>query len=214
VLQEREYMRIGGTQNIKTNARIVSATNRDLLKDIRDKKFREDLFYRINVVPIHMPPLRDRREDIPLLVHHFMDFFRQSMNAAATEVAPDAMERLSAYGWPGNVRELRNIVERILVLNHRKKAITLDCLPEEFHPHGAAPAAPAAPILAAAPDAASGVSLEDSVNAYERDLVLRALKQANGVQTRAAEMLGTTRRILKYRMDKLNIQDPSAAATP
>ncbi len=215
VLQEREYMRIGGVQTIKTNARIVTASNKDLLQEIHDKHFREDLYYRINVVPIHMPPLRERREDIPLLVMYFLNFFRQSMNAAAQEVADEAMERFLSYPWPGNVRELRNIVERILVLNGKKRIITLDCLPDEFAPMSSnEPATPPSdpkietspsPVGVARPE---GMSLEDCVNAYERELVLNALKKANGVQTRAAELLGTTRRILKYRMDKLNIQDP------
>ena len=227
VLQEREYMRIGGTQTIKTNARIVAASNKDLMKEIADKKFREDLYYRVNVVPVHMPPLRDRKEDIPLLAMYFLTFFRQSMNAAATEVAPEAMERFVAYNWPGNVRELRNIIERVLVLNSQKKVITMDCLPDEFVPRSTpipvsiplssapAPFAQSVPaaVEASAPEKPAGMSLEDCVNAYERELVLNALRQANGVQTRAAELLGTTRRILKYRMDKLNIQDTSAVVT-
>ncbi len=220
VLQEREYMRIGGTQIIRTNARICAATNKDLVKEMQEKRFREDLFYRLNVVPLQIPPLRERRDDIPLLARHFLGFFRQSMNAATRDFSPDAVQRLAEYNWPGNVRELRNIIERLVVLNRQREIITPDCLPDEFkrgdRSFVAMPKNLEPELVPAIEDHDSGNgngngvthgSLEDSVNAYERELVMKALQQANGVQTRAAEILGTTRRILKYRMVKLNIAE-------
>jgi DNA-binding NtrC family response regulator len=214
VLQEREYMRVGGTQIVRTNARIVTASNRDLRAEVAAKRFREDLFYRINVVPVRVPPLRERPEDVPLLARHFLGFFRQTMNVATTDFAAATLETMTRYAWPGNVRELRNIVERLLVLNGTRKSLPPECLPEEFQacrpPVAAAPANPAPGPAAPPPEAPAlpaGGSLEEAVNAYERALVLDALKQARGVQTRAAEILGTTRRILKYRMDKLSIAE-------
>ena len=228
VLQEREYMRVGGTQVVRTNARIVTASNRDLRAEVEAKRFREDLYYRINVVPVRVPPLRERTSDVPLLARHFLQFFRQTMNVATASFDEATLDLMSRYAWPGNVRELRNIVERLLVLNGTRASLTPDCLPEEFHALRAAMPAPTqtpAPVppppaaVAAAPAAAmppapartlEGRTLEDAVNAYERELVLNALRTANGVQTRAAELLGTTRRILKYRMDKLNITEEGA----
>ncbi len=199
VLQEREYMRVGGTQVIRTTARIVAATNKDLKQEMEEKRFREDLYYRLNVVPILVPPLRERADDIPLLSQYFLQFFKQTMNVAASDFEPETMDLLQAYRWPGNVRELRNLVERLLVLHGREPRLRPEHLPRDFH-HAQAPAA----NLLAKPN---GQSLEDAVNTYERQLVLHALRESHGVQTRAAEILGTTRRILKYRMVKLNIED-------
>jgi DNA-binding NtrC family response regulator len=194
VLQEREYMRVGGTQVIRTNARIVAATARDLRAEVGEKRFRDDLFYRLNVVPVKLPPLRERIEDIPLLSRHFLGYFRQNLHVVARDFAAKTMELLCRYRWPGNVRELRNVIERTLVLHGTCEEVLPEFLPDELR-HTATPAA-----------AVAESSLEDAVNAFERQLVENALSEANGVQTRAAELLGTTRRILKYRMEKLGIQ--------
>ncbi len=210
VIQEREFMRVGGTQLIKTNARIVGATARDLRLEVAEKRFRDDLYYRLSVVPIQIPPLRDRQADIPVLCRYFMDRFRESMGLPATEFTPEAMELLTRYPWPGNVRELRNIIERMLVLHGRGGGIGPDCLPDEFRQ---APQAAAAAASAGAPGA-DGASLEDSVNTYERRLIEDALRQAGGVQIRAAAILGTTRRILKYKMEKLQIAGPARDGEP
>ncbi len=202
VLQERDYMRVGGTQVIRTNARIVTATARDLRIEVGEKRFRDDLFYRLNVVPIRLPPLRERPEDIPLLARHFLGAFKESLGMDTRDFTPETMDRLCRYRWPGNVRELRNLVERILVLHGRSEWIQPEHLPDEIR--GTAQSAMSMP---------RGVthSLEDAVNAFERQLVENALRQADGVQTRAAELLGTTRRILKYRMEKLNIEGAANA---
>lgn len=193
VLQEREFMRVGGTKVIRTNARVVAASGKDLRSEIEEGRFRDDLYYRLSVVPVHLPPLRDRSGDIPLLAKHFLHFFRQSIDAVTEDFAPEAMDLLQQYAWPGNVRELRNIVERMLVLHGRERLIATDSLPSEFVSRRLRP-----------PAGEKG-SLSDLVGSYERELIQDALAKADGVQTRAAEMLGTTRRILRYRMEKLEL---------
>ncbi len=203
VLQEREFMRVGGTSTIRTNARIVAATARDLKEEVRKGKFRDDLFYRLSVVPVRLPPLRERREDVAPLALHFLETVRRTLGAATEAFAPEALEALTRYAWPGNVRELSNIVERMVVLHRGQAAIRLQDLPEEFQAEaGAGGVAPGAQ-----PASPEGRTLEEAVSAFERRLIEQALRETNGVQTRAAEKLGTTRRILRYRMQKLAI-DP------
>jgi DNA-binding NtrC family response regulator len=198
VVQEREFMRVGGTRVIKTNARIVTAIARDLREEVKAGRFRDDLFYRLSVVPVQLPSLKKRVGDIPLLVNHFLAVFRESMGCKDTVIAPAAMDLLCRYEWPGNIRELRNIIERMLVLHRKKPTILPEHLPEEFHPEGTAPLAVTAP-------ADINGTLLDTVNGFERQLIERALIETNGVQTKAANKLGTTRRILRYRMEKLDI---------
>lgn len=203
VLQEREFMRVGGTRVIQTDARIVAATAKNLKQEVQDKRFRDDLFYRLSVVPIYLPPLRERRDDVPLLAQYFLDYLRATLNVETERFEPEAMDILCDYAWPGNVRELRNIVERMLVLHGRERAIRLEHLPEEFH-HPPAPP----------PKSRKGGSFEEAVNAYERELIENALREAKGVQTKAAELLGTTRRILRYRMEKLGLGSEPARSAP
>jgi DNA-binding NtrC family response regulator len=198
VLQEREFMRVGGSRVLRTDARIVAASARDLRREVTEGRLRNDLYYRLSVVPVRLPALRERRTDIPLLARYFLTQFRRALNAAAADFMPDALELLCAYDWPGNVRELRNVIERALVLHRTAPLIESVFLPEEL---AQATAVPAVPV-----DASAG--FQTAVNAYERKLIEDALREAGGVQTRAAELLGTTRRILKYRMDRLSIQPP------
>lgn len=208
VLQEREFMRVGGTRLLRTNARIVAATACDLRRMIADGEFREDLFYRLNVVQVRLPALRDRRDDIPLLLAHFLERLGPGLHAATRSFSPEALRRLCDYAWPGNVRELRNVVERVLVLHGRAPVIEVAHLPEEFHAaraDGDSAAAPAAADVPPLPEC--GATLEAAVSAYERQLIEAALKRAGGVQTRAAETLGTTRRILRYKMGKLGLAE-------
>ncbi len=205
VLQEREFMRVGGTQVIKTNARIVAATNRNLKAEMDEGRFREDLFYRMNVVPLAIPPLRDRKEDVSLLARYYLMYFKQSMNISTEDLEPETISLLEQYDWPGNIRELRNIIERILVLHGNQKTLSPEALPGEFHRYG--PITGGDVTVQTQPPVSGDQSLADAVNSYERELVLDALRRAGGVQTRAARLLGTTRRILKYKMDKLNIRD-------
>ena len=204
VLQEREYMRVGGTQAIRTNARIVAATARNLAEEIEARRFRDDLYYRLNVVPIHLPPLRDRPEDIPLLARYFLAAFREAMNVNAREFDPLALESLRRYSWPGNVRELRNIVERMLVLHGQRETIGADLLPEALRVR---PIPPIEPKPAGSP-------MADAVASYEAKMIVNALIETGGVQTRSAKLLGTTRRILSYRMKKLNLRAGDYARRP
>jgi DNA-binding NtrC family response regulator len=198
VLQEREFMRIGGTHVIQTRARIVAATSRNLKTEVEEGRFRDDLFYRLSVVPITLPPLRERDGDIPRLTQYFLAEFRKRLRIHTRDFTPQAMTCLCRYAWPGNIRELRNIVERMLVLHGKEEFITETCLPPEFFP--------GEPSSKNSSET-TPLSLEAAVNDFERQLVQQALEQAGGVQTRAADLLGTTRRILRYRMEKLNIQN-------
>jgi len=202
VLQEREFMRIGGTRVIRTEARIVAAASKDLRAEAAAKRFRDDLFYRLSVIPVRLPPLRERQGDIPRLVAHFFQHYRKSMDSVTEGMAPEALDMLSRYLWPGNVRELRNIVERMLVLHRQDKVILPEHLPEEFWTR---PPGPAAPALA------PGQTLEQAVQSFERQLIEQALRESGGVQTVAAQRLGTTRRILKYRMEQMNIRHDGPA---
>ena len=197
VLQEREYMRLGGTQVIRTHARIVTATSRILEDEVRAHRFRDDLFYRLNVIPITLPALRDRAGDIPLLVRHFLQTLKQSISFTVQDFAPEALALLSHYSWPGNIRELRNMVERTLVLHGKEHRILPEHLPESLYRSPAA--------STSLPSPSSGTLLEDAVAACERELIVNALRDAKGIQTQAAKSLGTTRRILAYKIRKLNI---------
>lgn len=214
VLQEREFMRVGGTRLLRTNARIIAATARDLRRSVAEGLFREDLFYRLNVVQVRLPPLRERRDDIPLLLAHFLTRLGPALHATTHRFDAEALQLLCDYAWPGNVRELRNVVERVLVLYGRDPEISSSRLPEEFHTGSAirstlADAPGVSPIGAAACFLPSeGLTLEAAVSAFERQLIAVALQQVGGVQTRAAKNLGTTRRILRYKMEKLGLADP------
>ena len=189
-------MRVGGTRVFHTDARVVAATNIDLKQAVANKTFREDLFYRLSVVPIHLPPLRERAGDVPELAEHFLRQHTSRATYATRTFSPRAVQLLQQYAWPGNVRELRNVVERMLVLFGQHRTNLADHLPEEFQTGESS-----ASLVAIEED----ISLSEAVGNFERQLVENALRQANGVQTRAAELLGTTRRILNYRMQKLNI---------
>ncbi len=196
VLQEHEFMRVGGTRIIQTNARIIAASARDMREEVQEKRFRDDLYYRLSVIPVHLPPLRERREDIPLLAQYFLDFYRNTLDASAKTLSGKTIDILLNYAWPGNVRELKNVIERMVVLHKHQETILPEFLPEEMT--GGAGKSAASPTI--------NQTLAELVNAYERRLIEDALEEANGVQTTAAQFLGTTRRILKYRMEKLNIK--------
>lgn len=197
-LQEHEFMRVGGTQNIRVDVRIIAATNRDLEKAVKDGKFREDLFYRINVVPIVIPPLRERTEDIPLLIDNFVKRISAELNMPPKKFTPGTIDILMTCNWQGNVRELQNVIERLLVLCN-KDLIEEEDLPESirYTKHD---------VEQYSQKIFSGdISLEDAERQFLSQIISEALRRANGVQTRAAEMLKTSRRTLKYQMDKLGI---------
>ncbi|MEO6487888.1 MAG: sigma-54 dependent transcriptional regulator, partial [Thermoanaerobaculia bacterium] len=181
VIQEKEFMRLGSTDTVKVDVRIIAATSADLSKLMRDNQFREDLFYRLNVITVNLPPLRRRREDIPLLISHFLEKYAEENKRKVREVTPDAMRILMDHGWPGNVRELENAIERAVVLCVGER-ITTELLPEYLrYPVNTDQPAMVVP--------AEGLSLKDAVSRYERAMILQSLELANGVQKRAAELL-------------------------
>jgi DNA-binding NtrC family response regulator len=195
VLQEREFMRVGGTRTIRTDVRILAASARDLREEVKHGRFRDDLYYRISVVPVRLPPLRERVGDVHLLARHFLNELRTNLKAAAEGFAPEAMEAMRVYSWPGNIRELRNVVEHMLVLHGHHRLIPIEALPVEVR------GAPPAPEK----EESRNVTLQETLDARERQVIVEALARVGGVQTKAAELLGTTRRILSYRMGKLGI---------
>lgn len=189
-IQEKEFYRIGGTRPIKADCRIVAATNRDLEKEIEAGRFREDLYYRLNVISIHMPHLRERKEDIPLLVDHFIRKYALENQKLIKGIDDMAMDALLGYDWPGNIRELENIIERAIVLT-KQEVIALNDLPGKIINKGAG-------------DALRGITdlLGLKLDELERAVVLKALEEEKWNQTRAAARLGITRRQLRLRMVK------------
>ena len=204
VLQERKFRRLGGTDEIDADIRIITATNRDLSRMVAEGKFREDLFYRINVIPIHLPPLRERRDDIPLLAEHFLAKYREQMGKSVGAISPDAVRCLEAFAWPGNVRQLENVIERAVALE-RTPVIQLDSLPADVR------------LPADVPDAADlesrdvrlpsqGLDLPRHLEDREREFVLQALKQTDGRHEKAAKLLGITARQLRHLLDKYDLR--------
>jgi two-component system NtrC family response regulator len=191
-LQERTVDRVGGMEQVELDVRVIAATNRDLEREVREGSFREDLYYRLSVVILHMPPLRERRDDIPMLAEHFLKKFTKVGNAT---LAPEALSRLKSYGWPGNVRELENVIERASVLK-QGDSITLTDLPEKLLRAGDS----AGDIILNLPD--EGISLDE----LEKTLIMKALERHKGNQTRAAEYLRITRPTLIYRMEKYGLK--------
>ncbi len=222
VLQESEFERVGGIKTIKVDVRLVAATNRDLLAEVGAGSFREDLFYRLNVVPIHIPPLRERREDIPLLAEHFIAKFNDRLKKQIASIAPEAIERLIAYHWPGNIRELENLMERTMLFCEGPEIRVSDLPPEVV---GAAhvsavfpaPPPPSAPAPAAAmpglDEAGKAVpeSLKEAVRVeterVERELIQKALDATGGNVTQAARKLKISRKSLQTKMKELGLRE-------
>jgi two-component system NtrC family response regulator len=193
VLQEMEFERVGGTKTIKVDVRILAASNRRLKEDVDNGIFREDLFYRLNVVHIEVPPLKERVEDIPFLVAHFVDKFRPSKHRKI-ELDPEVWKALYSYGWPGNIRELENTIERAVVMSSDEN-IGLKDLPD----YVLEDKGEAIDLDKIVP---SNLSLADALDQIEEKLISRALKYSNNVQSKAAEMLGITRHAMHYKMKK------------
>ncbi len=191
VLQERKFERLGGTRSIDVDVRVVAATNRDLQQLIADGEFREDLFYRLNVVPIYLPPLRSRAADIPVLIAHFLD----KSGAGTKRISGDAMEAMVNYQWPGNIRELENTIERMVILSHGDE-ITVDDLPAEVRSGYGVCVNPQAFIL---PE--EGIDLEE----VELDLVKQALDRTGGSVPKAAKLLGLTTKTLEARVQRFGL---------
>lgn len=210
VLQEREFERVGGMKTVKVDVRILAATNKDLEKATREGKFREDLFYRLNVIPMNLPPLRKRSGDIPLLVDHFVRGFAKKRKREPFVFSKNAMQCLMAYAWPGNVRELENVMERISILTNQK-TIEVSDLPEKIQE--VAPALPKTDSASMPEQAAgshelpeSGVDLGSLVSNIEKDLILKALAKSGGVKSKAAQLLGLNRTTLFEKMRKMGIE--------
>ncbi len=207
VLQEKAFSPVGGSKQIKVDVRVISATNRDLRKEMDDGRFRGDLFYRLNVVQVAMPPLRNRKEDIPTLAHHFMRKFAGSHSKRVEEISSGALMHLMSYNYPGNVRELENIVEHAVAVAN-KNIMTEDDLPA--HIKGVAISEDAEVFERTAPGGADlffakGLSLDVELETHEKCILLGALKRANGVQKRAAEILGINYRSLRHRLEKYGL---------
>ncbi len=195
VLQEREFMRLGGTTIIKVDVRVVAATNAELEELVRQQKFRQDLFYRLNVIKIELPPLRDKKEDIPLLVKHFLNIYGKENKKEIEGVSEDVMEILANYDWPGNIRELENLIERAVVLT-KTNFITRENLP---------PFIVAQREKEAAATETQDLNLKEGLQSFQKKAIISALKQSKGIQKKAASLLGVKPTTLNEMIKRLNI---------
>jgi DNA-binding NtrC family response regulator len=198
-LEEKSFKRVGGVADIHVDVRVVAATNRNLEDEVKKGRFREDLYYRLNVLPIPLPSLRARADDIPALVLYFVDLYNTEFRKRVRGVRPEAMQRLKAYGWPGNIRELRNAVERAMLLAEADE-LTADLFPVT--------AAGGGRLTEVVDLPATGIDLEQ----LERSLVVQALERSHWNQTRAAAMLGLNRDQIRYRIEKFKLEKPASSA--
>jgi two-component system response regulator PilR (NtrC family) len=197
-LQERVIRKVGGTEEEPVDVRIITATNQDLEARIQSGDFREDLYYRINVLPIHLPPLRQRREDVPLLVEFFLQQYSKQMDLPLRQISIEAMHILESYDWPGNVRELENLIERVLALSHAETVTTRD-LPVHLLTNRRTN-----PDLIQLPE--EGLDLEAYLESIRTQLMIQALERTDGVQTQAAELLGMSFRSFRYYAKKAGLK--------
>jgi len=200
-LQDREFKRVGGTEDIRVDVRIIAATNKDLDEAVREKRFREDLFYRLNVIQIKLPSLRERREDVPLLAMHFLQKFSEELNKNITTISSEALQLLLDYDYPGNVRELQNIIERAVALEVNPE-LTAQNLRSYLDDH--------LQLKKGGLDLDipnEGINLEKLVEEIERTLLLKALNRTHGIKKKAAELLGINFRSMRYRLDKYGLND-------
>jgi two-component system response regulator PilR (NtrC family) len=204
VIQEKEFMRLGSVETVKVDVRIIAATNANLAKLMEESKFREDLFYRLNVITVSLPPLRRRREDIPLLTAHFLEKYAEENKRRVKEITPEAMRILMDHNWPGNVRELENTIERAVVLCISER-IGPELLPDYLR----FPVQTEQPAMIVPSD---GLSLKDAVSRYERTMILQSLEMANGVQKKAAELLQLKPSTLNEMMKRLGIGTRASAS--
>jgi len=198
VMQEKEFMRLGGTQTIKVDVRILAATNTDIEALIAEKAFRKDLFYRLNVIKIEIPPLRERKEDIPLLVKHFLDIYTRENHKDIEGVSEDVLEILDTHAWPGNVRELENLIERAVVLARAKVITRANLPPFLLRGDGIDDT-----LLGAAEES---LDLRDRTQAFQKKIILAALKKTKGVQNKAAKLLGLKPTTLNEMIKRLGIE--------
>ena len=208
VLQEKSFERVGGTKTVKVDVRILAATNKDLENATREGTFREDLFYRLNVIPLHIPPLRKRREDIPVLLDHFINSYAKKKKKEPLKVSSEAMDAIMHYRWPGNVRELENLVERIVILDD-DGIVTVEDLPERFSSGALTAEHPSVSSGGHTSDIAlpdAGVDINAILDDVERSLIVQAMQKAGGVKKKAAELLGLNRTTLLEKLKKKGIE--------
>ena len=201
VLQDREFKRVGGTEDIRVDVRIIAATNKDLERAVKEKRFREDLFYRLNVIQIKLPSLRERREDIPVLAAHFLKRYSEELNKNISRISPEALHLLLNYEYPGNVRELQNIIERAVALGTDQELTATNLrsyLDEQLHTKKGV-------IDLEIPN--EGIDLEKVVEDLERTLLVKALDKTMGIKKKAAELLHINFRSMRYRLEKYGLND-------
>jgi DNA-binding NtrC family response regulator len=198
-IEQETFSRLGGTEEIKVDVRVIAASNRDLEVMAKAGEFRPDLFYRLNVVSLYLPPLRERREDIPLILDHFLRLKAQEHSIAPKTLSPEVVDFFTAYYWPGNIRELENLLERLTILTPHETIMLRD-LPESMRATDQTATLKEDVLSGARP-------LSDAVDEFERELIVKALQRTGFNQTKAASLLGTSRRILKYRIEKLKINE-------
>ncbi|MEW5803401.1 MAG: sigma-54 dependent transcriptional regulator [bacterium] len=200
VLQDREIRKVGSTEKAQVDVRLIAATNIDIKAAVAEGTFREDLYYRLNVIPVHMPPLREREGDIPLLADHFLNLFNQKSRQEPKKISPEAVRLLADYAWPGNVREMENTIERVVALT-TKSIIGPEDLPENVR-HFSTNEGPAIDY-----SIEQGVDLEKIMDSLEKSLIFQALDKSNGNKTRAAELLNLSFRSFRYRLKKYDHQE-------
>ncbi|HUH03892.1 MAG TPA: sigma-54 dependent transcriptional regulator, partial [Kofleriaceae bacterium] len=203
VLHERKLTRVGGTDEIEVDVRMVCATNRDLDEEVRQGRFREDLFFRISAFTIMVPPLRDRPAELPLLAQHFVRQCAHEQKVVPPSISPEAVAALQRYGWPGNVRELRNAIERAVVL-HSSGMIDVEHLPDRVRD-------PSMAMSSRPMTIGDGVDMRDQIAEVERATIVAALEEFGGNQTRAAQKLGVSRRSLIYKLEKYGLKPKPAS---
>ena len=206
ILQEHEFERVGGIKSIKVDIRVIAATHRDLELAVKQGTFREDLYYRLNVIPLVIPPLRERSYDMPLLTRHFIEKFNAETKRAIKGISPEALNCFTQYDWPGNVRELENLIERLVILKE-EGTIEREDLPEKIFGSATTGGAVPPPEI---PD--GGISLTTAVSEFEKELIIRALKKSNWVKNRAAKLLNLKRTTLVEKMKKINLSRENGSA--
>ena len=205
VLTDQSFTRVGGSRMVKVDVRVVSATSRDLLNEIADGRFREDFYYRLNVVPVHIPALSERREDIPVLADHFVARFAAERRIATPSFSPDAIAALQAYDWPGNVRQLRNIIERTIILapGERIERVDVDMLPQEIIDDGG-------PVASGAANAMMGAPLREARETFEREYLRVQIRRFSGNISRTAAFIGMERSALHRKLKILGMAEVRA----
>lgn len=204
VLQEKTFKKVGGIDDIKVNVRVMAATNKNLMEEVSKGNFREDLFYRLNVIHIQLPPLRDRKEDVEILAQHFLEKHNKLLGKKIRKISKEAMNALTNYDYPGNVRELENIIERTVALESGAAILPESLPPVVFHPR--AGFSGRKEIMSEFKVSPEGIELEKIVGEIERDLLQKALKRAGGVKKKAAKLLGITFRSMRYRLEKYGME--------